>query len=84
MTTSGMNEAVPAETGLISRCKRINEKLGKALGITIEITGQHYDDGDKAGLDATDLTSDLLSWIQAMSLKTNNLVTQLECIKEQF
>lgn len=84
MTISEMNEVAQTETGLIGRCKRINEKLGKALALTIEIAGQHYDDGDKAGLDATDLTSDLLSWIQAMSLKANNLVTQLECMKGQF
>ena len=81
MTT---NEVAQTETGLINRCKRINETLGKALGITIEITGQHYDDGDKAGLDATDLTSDLSSWIQVIALKAGNLVTQLECMKEQF
>ena len=82
MTT---NDTAQTETGLIGRCKRINEKLGKALTLTIEINGQHYDESDKtAELDAADLTGDLLSWVRVIALEANNLVTQLECMKEQF
>ena len=75
---------VPAPTGLIDRCKRINEKLGRALALTTEIGGQYYGESKTAELDAKDLASDLLSWVQVMDLKANNLVTQLECMKEQF
>lgn len=81
MTT---NDTAQTETGLIEHCKRINEKLGKALTLTIEIAGQHYDESNVADLDATDTLSDLLGWIQALSLKANNLVAQLEYMKEQF
>ena len=86
MTMSGMNEIAQTDTGLISRCERISDKLGKALALTIEISGQHYDEESNvvAGLDAANLTDDLVSWIRAIALKTDNLVTQLEYMKEQF
>jgi hypothetical protein len=76
---------VQGETGLIGRCKRINGKLGEALALTIEITGQHYDDNAKTTeSDEAEVMSNLQTRLQLISLKVNNLMTQLEHIKEQF
>jgi len=86
MTTSGVGREnpVPTEAGLIPRCRGINKQLEEALAITVEIAGQYYDDDKIAKADEGSLTGSLLSEIQSIGYKVNDLLRQLNGMKEQF
>lgn len=84
MHTGAKPAQIPAPTGLIDRCKCINDQLAHALQLTIEITGQHYDEEKTAVIDTVDVMGDLAGWLRSMNLKADNLVKQLRCMKEQF
>lgn len=72
------------EAGLTARCKYANERLDRALALTIAIAGRHYDESVERGHSEGNLTGDLAEEIQALGLKTERLIIQLNRMIGQF